>query len=260
MGKGEPKRPRRRIEREFGVPIPGEILEREHWTNTALKRLPEGCLNWQEIFHRPSPIVLDLGCGNGRFLLASAITRRDHDHLGVDILPVVIRYATRRANQRGLANVRWAVVGGRELLERNVAPASITEIHCYHPQPYYDPSEHPKRLVTPEFLWLVQRSLVTGGRLFIQTDNPAYWRYVCAVVPEFLEFREHVGPWPDAPRGRTRREIIALRRGLPVYRAVGTLARRMSESEAKAMIARLPLPTFIADRSLMVLDKEEQGE
>ena len=35
----------------------------------------------------------------------SAVWRPEFDHLGLDILPVVIRYATRRGNQRGLANI-----------------------------------------------------------------------------------------------------------------------------------------------------------
>jgi tRNA (guanine-N7-)-methyltransferase len=95
--------PRRRIEREFGVPIAGEILDPSQWSKTALKRLPpEGPLDWREIFGRQADIVLDLGCGNGRFLLGSALWRPHLDHLGIDVLPVVIRYATRRGNQRGL--------------------------------------------------------------------------------------------------------------------------------------------------------------
>src|SRR5216684_3083585 len=99
----------RRIEREFGVPIAGEILPPERWAQTALKKLPaEGQLNWLELFGREAPVVLDLGCGNGRFLIGSAVWRPDHDHLGIDILPVVIRYATRRGNQRGLKNLRFA--------------------------------------------------------------------------------------------------------------------------------------------------------
>ena len=31
---------RRRIEREFGVPVAGEILDSSLWAQTALKRLP----------------------------------------------------------------------------------------------------------------------------------------------------------------------------------------------------------------------------
>src|ERR671935_1642532 len=113
----KPQRKRRRIEREFGVPIAGEILDPLRWTQTALKKLPaEGPLDLQAVFGRRAPLIVDLGCGNGRFLIGSAVWRPGHDHLGADVLPVVIRYATRRANQRGLANVRFAVVDAAALL------------------------------------------------------------------------------------------------------------------------------------------------
>jgi len=249
---------RRRIEREFGVPIAGEILEPDRWTQTALKKLPEhGPLDRQALFGRRAPVVLDLGCGNGRFLIGSAVWRPDHDHLGVDVLPVVIRYATRRANQRGLANIRFAVKDAQSFLEEYVSPASVAEIHCYHPQPYYDPTEVHLRLVTPEFLGLVHRSLVPRGLFFLQTDNPGYWRYVRQIVPFFFEFEERDKPWPDAPKGRTRREIIALRRRLPVFRGTGRARVGASAEEALRLAATLPPPVFDADRRLRELDAEE---
>src|SRR2546430_14701514 len=78
------------IEREFGIPFPGEILDPEQWTKTALKQMPaDAALDWRELFGRAAPVVLDLGCGNGRFLIGSALRRADHDHLGIDTLPVV---------------------------------------------------------------------------------------------------------------------------------------------------------------------------
>jgi tRNA (guanine-N7-)-methyltransferase len=250
---------RRQIEREFGVPIAGEILEAERWTQTALKKLPdEGPLDWQTLFGRRAPVVLDLGCGNGRFLIGSAVWRPDHDHLGIDILPVVIRYATRRANQRGLTNIRFAVKDAQSFLEKYVFPASIAEIHCYHPQPFYNPGEVHRRLVHPEFLVLVHRALTPGGLFFVQSDNPGYWRYILQVVPFFFEFEERAKPWPDAPKGRTRREIIALRRGLPVFRGMGCARRNLGESEAIRLADSLPPPIFDADPRLRELDIEER--
>jgi tRNA (guanine-N7-)-methyltransferase len=251
-------RERRAIEREFGVPVAGEILPPERWTQTALKRLPaEGPLDWAALFGRSAPVVLDLGCGNGRYLIYSAVWRPDHDHLGLDALPVVIRYATRRGNQRGLTNLRFAVGNAHEFLERLVAPGSVAEIHCYHPQPYYDPAQAHRRLVTPAFLALVHRSLATGGLFFTQTDNPGYWTYIRQAAAFFFEFEERARPWPDAPKGRTRREIIALRRGLPVFRGWGRARLGLGEAEALRLAQALPPPVFDASRSLRELDELE---
>jgi tRNA (guanine-N7-)-methyltransferase len=259
-GKPEPAPPSARpgsTESEFGIPIPGRILPPEQWAKTALKKLPEGLWNWDELFGRSAPIVIDLGCGNGRSVLESALRRPELNHLGVDILPVVIRYATRRGNQRGLQHVRFAVIGGRELLERHVPPRSVAEIHCYHPQPYYTPQEVPKRLITPPFLSVVHRSLVPGGKLILQTDHPAYWRYIQSVVPSFFEWEEFPAGWPESPQGRTRREIIARRKGLPIFRGVGT-ALALDEDEVRRRTEPLPFPMFVADRSLQSLDRLEQ--
>ncbi len=235
------------IETELGVPIPGEILPPERWTRTALKKLPqEGPIDWESLFGRRAPIVLDLGCGNGRFTLASALRRPEMDHLGLDILPLVIRYATRRANQRGLANVRFAVGGAAEFLRTLVAPRSIAEIHVYHPQPYGDAQKIGRRLLMPAFFASVHRALVPGGLFVIQTDNPAYWRYIAGVAPRLFDFHQQQGPWPDMPEGRSRREVMARGKGLEVFRGWGRPLADLDDAAIDALAAELPTPEFDA--------------
>jgi tRNA (guanine-N7-)-methyltransferase len=243
------------VEREFGVAFPGRIVEQSRWTQTALKAMPEGHLDWRALFGRESRVVLDVGCGNGRYLIGSAFTRPNHDHLGIDILPVVIRYARKRGNQRGLANIRFAVIGGRELLEKHIPPHSVAEIHCYHPQPYYDAAKVHLRLITPQFVAHVHRALVPGGLFVVQTDNPGYWRFIKEVAPFFFDFHERIGRWPDSPKGRTRREIVALKKKLPVFRGHGTAKLDLDDDEALRWAESLPPPTFDADRRLRDLDK-----
>lgn len=246
------------VEKEFGVPIPGEVLPPEAWARTALKKLPEeGPADWAAIFGRPAPLVIDLGCGNGRFLLGSALERPQLNHLGIDVLPLVLRYATRRANQRGLGNIRWAACDGWKLFNRYLAPGSVHEVHSYHPQPYHDRGQEGKRLWTPTFLGLVHRALESNGLLVLQTDNAPYWDYLKGIVPALFDFQEQKGPWPDAPRGRTRREILAQRKGLKVYRGWG---RRLdlSDEEVQMRIATLPMPTFNAGRRRRDIDELER--
>jgi tRNA (guanine-N7-)-methyltransferase len=254
----KPERKRRQIEREFGVPIAGVILDPSKWTQTALKKLPaDGILDLPGIFAREAPLVVDLGCGNGRYLLGSAVWRPQFDHLGIDILPVVIRYATRRGNHRGLTNLRFAVVDTQRLVANLLPPGCCAEIHLYHPQPFYNPADSHRRLVTPHFLADVHRALTPGGAIFVQTDNPGYWGYIRAVAPYFFNFHERIGRWPDAPKGRTRREIIALRRGLPVFRGSGIALADISLEDAICQAGSLPPPVVDADRRLRRLDQEE---
>jgi tRNA (guanine-N7-)-methyltransferase len=209
------------IEIELGVPIPGVILPPDQWARTALKRLPEaGSLDWAALFGRTAPVVLDLGCGNGRFTISSAVRRPDFDHLGIDALPVVIRYATRRANQRGLRQVRFAVASAITVLERLVTPHSVREVHAYHPQPYSG-SDRQRRLLSQRFFDLVWQALEPEGTLFIQTDSRSYWSEMLNAARGRFAMVERTEPWPEDALGRTRREILSRARGMDIYRASG---------------------------------------
>src|SRR6185436_15117171 len=144
-------------------------LEPSQWTQTALKKLPlTGPLDMAALFGRVAPLVVDLGCGNGRFLIGSALARPEYDHIGIDILPMVLRYATRRGNQRGLGNLRFAAIDGQRFVTIYLTSLSVREMHCYHPQPFHSTQDIPKRLLTPSFLVHVHGVLEPGGHFFVQ--------------------------------------------------------------------------------------------
>ncbi|GAC1473081.1 MAG: hypothetical protein NVSMB9_21110 [Isosphaeraceae bacterium] len=248
------------IEEEFGIPIPGKILPVTEWVKTAIKRLPSpDSLDWKTVFGREGPIILELGCGNARFTLLSALARPDVDHIAVDVLPVVIRYATRRANQRGLKNTRFVVKDAQTFVAQYVAEENVDEVHIYHPQPYHDPRQAHLRLITPRFLADVHRVLRPRGIIVIQTDNPDYWSYVMKIVPEFFDFEEHSGPWPDAPEGRSRREILARSRGLQIFRGQGKRRADISRARSVLIAETLPPPIFRSRGPWYDLDRLEQG-
>lgn len=239
--------PNPEFEIELDVPIPGRILPEDQWVRTAIKKMPPpGPLDWQAIFGRDAPRVVDIGCGNGRFTLGSAVSRPDFDHIAMDILPLVIRYATRRGNQRGLSNTRWAVIGGFEFLENYAADRSLDEIHVYHPQPYFDDEARDRRLISPKFLLLTWQRLKENGVLYFQTDNPAYWFYFMEVAIHFFDLTIRDQPWESTPEGRTRREIQARQMGLPIFRAEARPKLDKQLTDLEAIVPTLSLPEFRA--------------
>jgi tRNA (guanine-N7-)-methyltransferase len=249
------------IEYEFEVPIPGRILPSAQWTQTAYKKFPTPPLplDFNAIFGRAAPLIVDLGCGNGRYTLLSALARPECNHFAIDVLPAVIRYATRRGNQRGLAFVRFGVKDAQTLVRQYLPANSVTEMHLYHPQPFHDRREAHKRVGTPQFLLNVHRALTPDGIYVFQTDSPEYWMYTCAIAGNFFDFKEHPTTWPDAPEGRTRREILSRSRGLKIYRGIGRPRQDVSPEAMLKMVKVLPPPNFKTRGLWNHLDEEEAG-
>jgi len=197
--------------------------------------------DWIGAFGRTAPRVVDVGCGTGRFVLESAAARPGYDHLGIESIAPLVEKATREAARRGLSNARFVAGDASEWLRTKLAPGSIDEIHVYHPQPYYDPGQVPLELLTPEFFRRAWSALRAAGILVLQTDNQKYGRHLLEAIRSHFDPEVQPGPWPDAPHGRTQREQVARRKGLPILRVV---ARRR---EAPLTIAPPP-PYFDPSR------------
>src|SRR5262249_26227244 len=154
-------------------------------------------------------------------------------------------------------NARFAVKDAETFLRRYVGASSVAEIHLYHPQPYHDRCRAHRRVVTPQLLADVHRALTPGGLFVVQTDNPDYWAYMTRVLPSFFVSRVPPRPWPDAPEGRTRREILARQRGLTIFRGEAIRRDDLSPESTASLADSLPLPTFWSPGPWSELDRWE---
>ncbi len=141
------------------------------------------------VFGRSAPRVLEIGFGNGEALAWSAARDRARDYLGVEVhRPGVGRLMNRLADE-GIDNVRVYRHDAVEVLQRELAPASLAEVRIWFPDPWPKKRHHKRRLVQPDFVDLVASRVAPGGLLHLATDWAAYAEHMREVMRQAAGWR-----------------------------------------------------------------------
>ena len=170
------------------------------------------------LFPKPAPLELDLGCGEGAFLVKMATRHPDRNFLAVERLLGRVHRVCKLVTRRGLTNVRVLRVENSYLVEHMLPHGSVSAASILFPDPWPKRYHHPRRLIQPPFLRALHQALATGGELRIKTDDQPYFLWMekaFAQVPELKRV-----DWPDAGQFPvTNFERRFLDQGLPIYRA-----------------------------------------
>jgi len=165
-------------------------------------------------FGRRAARVLEIGFGNGEQLLHSAQAEPARDFIGVEVhRPGVGRLMNALADA-GVDNVRLYNHDAVEVLEHEIAPASLAEVRIYFPDPWHKKRHNKRRLVQPDFLALLAGRVAPGGRLHLATDWADYAEHMRDVLAAAPDWRVDAGHADPAVRPPWRIETHFERRGL----------------------------------------------
>ncbi len=142
----------------------------------------------EEILRAGRALEVDLGCGDGSFLMGMAEHFPERDFLGVERLLGRVRKVCKKVTRRGLDNARVLRLESRYFIEWLCPEESITRLHLLCPDPWPKVRHHRRRLVQVEFLEAVRRALVPGGEFLFMTDHEEYFHWVEEKVAEFGKF------------------------------------------------------------------------
>jgi tRNA (guanine-N7-)-methyltransferase len=134
-----------------------------------------GPLRWRDVFGNHQPVEVEVGCGKGSFLLATAQAHPDVNFLGIEIERAFQLYAANRVAKREMKNVRLACTDARTFFRDFVANQSLQAIHVYFPDPWWKTRHRKRRLFTAEFAADCARALVEGGTLQVASDVAEYF-------------------------------------------------------------------------------------
>ena len=165
---------------------------------SEIELVPANCfepLDLVAVFGRVAPLEVDLGCGDGSFLLATAAENPNRDFLGIERLRGRVNSTCRKIERAGLTNVRVMRLEIAYSVERLLPPGSVTVFYILFPDPWPKRRHAARRLITENFLASLHRALVPHGTVRIATDDTEYFRQSTRVALDSSLF----SATPDAP-------------------------------------------------------------
>lgn len=171
-----------------------------------------------EIFERPAPLEVDIGCGEGAFLLEMARRHPERNFLGIERLLGRVSKVCRAAAREGLTNVRVLRLESAYVMKHILPLDSVSVAYVSFPDPWPKRHHQPRRLIQDDFLKDLRKVLVPGGELRLKTDDLPYFLWMQKVIARAEGWQQ--AEWPEDPDYPvTNFERRFLDQGLPINRA-----------------------------------------
>ena len=178
-------------------------------------------LRQEEIFADTTrQLEVDLGSGDGTFLVEMARQHPERDFLGIERLSGRIVKTAKKIKRLGLKNARVLQLESAYSVAWLLPKSSISRLHLLCPDPWPKKRHHKNRLVnSDEFLSGLEHILVPGGEFLLKTDHGEYFQNAVESLASRPAFQRL--DWPDdaffCPQ--TDFEQHWLSQGLSIHRA-----------------------------------------
>ena len=128
--------------------------------------------DWSELFSNGKPpLMLDAGCGLGKFLIETGLHHPNENILGFELRVNAVEWINKVITGENIGNAKvlwYSVVNGFPFIESG----SIEKIFYLFPDPWIKKRHHKRRAFSTELLDEFQRMLHLNGKLYIMTDVP----------------------------------------------------------------------------------------
>ena len=156
--------------------------------------------DYDAVFGRQAPRVLEIGFGNGDALRFAARQDPARDYIGIEVHAPGVGRLLNALAEDGSDHVRLYHHDAVEVLRHEVAEGSLDEVRIYFPDPWHKKRHNKRRLIQPEFAALLVSRLRVGGRLHAATDWQDYAEQMWDVLDATTGLVNRAGPRGQVPR------------------------------------------------------------
>ncbi len=149
-----------------------------------------------EIFPDPCrPLELDVGCGDGTFLLEMATHFPERDFLGIERLNGRAQKICRKAQRLGLTNLKVLAIESSYALQWLLPPHCASRMHLLFPDPWPKKRHAHHRFLRPQTLPVLHSVLRPGSDFLFKTDHRDLYDESLPLLAESPLFT--ASPWDD---------------------------------------------------------------
>jgi tRNA (guanine-N7-)-methyltransferase len=146
-------------------------------------------LDLAELFQKPQPLEVELGCGDASFLVEHARRHPDRDFIGIERLLGRLRKLDRKGRRAALTNLRGLQIESSYFLKYLLPPHSASGLHIYFPDPWPKKRHRKNRLINESFPQLATAALAPGGVVYLRTDDEDYFAQMTDVFGANKEYQ-----------------------------------------------------------------------
>ncbi len=172
------------------------VLGRDLATDPA--QTPEPPIDFDALFGREAPRVLEIGSGTGISTAAMAADEPDVDVVAVEVYKPGLAQLVGLVDRNELTNVRMIRGDGVVVLRELIPSGSLTAIRLFFPDPWPKSRHHKRRFVQRGTIELMADRLRPGGVLHIATDHLGYAEWIAELLATQNPDRVHVVPATSA--------------------------------------------------------------
>lgn len=145
-------------------------------------------VDFDAVFGRTAPRVLDIGFGDGEALFSSAANHPEVDYLGVEVHEPGIGHLLVLLEQAALGNVRIVDRDIVDVIDHMIGPETFDVVNIFFPDPWPKKRHHKRRLIQAPFAERLAVIMKPGALLHISTDWANYAEQIEAVLSDSAGF------------------------------------------------------------------------
>ena len=147
-------------------------------------------LNLAQLFSKPQPLEVELGCGDASFLTEYARRNPGQNFIGVERLLGRIQKLDRKGRRAGLANLRGVRIESAYFLQHLLPLHAASALHIYFPDPWPKKKHRRHRLINEGFPVLARAALAPGGVIYLRTDDTDYFQQMTEVFAASNDYQK----------------------------------------------------------------------